>query len=245
MFNNADNVENHLRANGHRIWGFVVYRCTYSSDWDWESCIDRIQEDVRSGMDMYNGHDLLQEGCFQLTVISDAGTLDGASTQAVRRDFNAWCGRMVHEEHGSPEEIERRKQKTPLWFDDWLLPVRYNYCIQIDEDSMRSILSSEDDRPWVKIIKADWKPREREPTHFVPGQGWVMEIRGRYKDVEYDKFHTEEDDEEYPPIEGCTDEDVGWVKMWYLSLMPGIYTDFICPYNWETVYVRPPGISDG
>lgn len=152
---------------------------------------------------------------------------------------------MVYEEQGSPEEIERRRRKHPAWFSDWLLPVRYNYCIQIDEESMRSLLSPEEDRPWVKIIKADWKPREKEPPQFVPGPGWVMETRGKFKDVEYDKFFTEEDDEEFPPIEGCTDQDVGWMKMWSLGLMPGIYANLINPDIWEIVYTRPAGISDG
>lgn len=114
VFNEADNIENHLRANGHRIWGIAVYRCTYSSDRDWESCIKRIRADVRSGMDYYNGEDLLQGGRFGLTIISDASTLNGASTQAVRRHFNEWCGRMAHKEQGSPEEIERRKRELPF-----------------------------------------------------------------------------------------------------------------------------------
>lgn len=29
--NSADNIERGLRADGHRIWGFVVYCCTYAS----------------------------------------------------------------------------------------------------------------------------------------------------------------------------------------------------------------------
>ncbi|KAK8008110.1 hypothetical protein PG991_010661 [Apiospora marii] len=245
IFNEADIIGNHLHANGHRIWGFVVYRCTYSNDADWESCIQRIRADVRSGMDYYNGQDLLQEGHFRLTVISDSRSLDGASTQTVRRHFNVWCGRMLHKEQGSPEEIGRRKREPPFWFSDWLLPVRYNYCIQIDEDSMRSLLSTEEKRPWVYIIKADWKPRERESTRYVHGPGWIMEIPGKYKGVEGDDFYGSEDDEEYSPIEGCTDEDVGWMKVWVLGLMPGIYANLISLDIWEITYTRPPRISDG
>ncbi|KAK8074532.1 muramidase [Apiospora hydei] len=76
-YNAADKIEQHLRADGHRIWGFVVYRCTYTSDANWDLCIPRIHWAVRKEMDVYNGRDLLQDGCFQLTVITDASTLDG------------------------------------------------------------------------------------------------------------------------------------------------------------------------
>ncbi|KAK8123115.1 hypothetical protein PG984_011785 [Apiospora sp. TS-2023a] len=240
--NQANNVRMHLRADGHRVWGFVLYRCTYASDTDWESCIQRIHASVRENMDYYNGQDLIEEGCFQLTVISDASTLDGASTHTVRQHFNEWCGRMVQEEQGPPEETQRRKQKPPTWFTDWEVPVRYNFCIQVDEDSLRSFDSEWN--PWVKLIKRDWKPREKEPSQFVPGPGWIMEIRGRYNDVEYDEFHTEEDDEEYPPIEGCTDEDVGWAKVRLLGLMPAMYVKLRNPNIWSIQYYRPPDLPE-
>lgn len=123
--------------------------------------------------------------------------------------------------------------------------MRCNYCIQIDEDSMRSLLSTEEDGPWVKIIKAQWEPRGREPSQFVPGPGWIVDVPGKYKGVEGDDFYGSEDDEEYPPIEGCTDQDVGWMKVWFLGLMPVIYAHFISPDLWEIIYTRPPRISNG
>ncbi|KAI1503107.1 hypothetical protein F5X99DRAFT_426448 [Biscogniauxia marginata] len=47
-FNAADEIERHLRADGHRIWGFAVYRCTYTSDAAWESCIQVDEASTRS-----------------------------------------------------------------------------------------------------------------------------------------------------------------------------------------------------
>jgi hypothetical protein len=32
VFNNADNVERQLQEDGHKIWGWVIYRCTYAND---------------------------------------------------------------------------------------------------------------------------------------------------------------------------------------------------------------------
>ncbi|KAK7962860.1 uncharacterized protein PG986_003685 [Apiospora aurea] len=238
--NAADKIERHLRADGHRIWGFVVYRCTYTSDTAWDLCIERIHASVRKSMDIYNGHDMLREGCFRLTVISDASTLDGASTQIVRRQFKEWCARMLHEEQGSQEEIQTRQQQASPWDRGW--PVRYGFCIQIDEASMRSIISDEDE-PWVNIIKGDWKPREvaRQQQQQLTGSGWTMEIPGGRNEDE-GEFTDDEGDREYPPVEGCTEEDVGWMKVRLVGLMTGLYTNLRDPDYWDVPYTRPPDI---
>ncbi|KAJ8129588.1 hypothetical protein O1611_g4040 [Lasiodiplodia mahajangana] len=44
--------------------------------------MQRINAPIQKAIDLYNGRDLLQEGCFKLAVITDAGMFDGASTQA-------------------------------------------------------------------------------------------------------------------------------------------------------------------
>ncbi|XDG02513.1 hypothetical protein ABKA04_002128 [Annulohypoxylon sp. FPYF3050] len=241
-FNTADQIERHLRADGHRIWGLVVYRCTYTSDEAWESCIQRINASVREAMNLYNGHDLLEEGCFKLTVISDATTLDGASTQTVRRHFREWCARMLHEEQGSPEEIQNRRQEAPS--QDWGFPVRYGFCVQVDEASMRSVISEEGER-WVKLIKGDWESREvtgqqqqeheTRPENMAEGQSQDNDDEGEFSDVE--------DDEEYPAIEGCTDEDVGWMKVQLVGLMPDFYANLRDPNLWHVQYIRPPDMA--
>ncbi|KAI2621219.1 hypothetical protein GGR54DRAFT_600592 [Hypoxylon sp. NC1633] len=241
--NPADKIERHLRADGHRIWGFAVYRCTYTSDAAWESCMQRINASVRKAMDLYNGRDLLEEGCFKLTVIADASTLDGASTQAVRRHFSEWCARMVREEQGSPEEIHSRQHEasSPR---DWGMPVRYRFCIQIDEASMRSVISEDSER-WVKLIQGDWKSREAtkqqqqqqetRPERIVESQGEHNDDEGEFTDVE--------DDEEYAAIEGCTNEDVGWMKVQLVGLMPDFYANLRDPNVWHIQYVRPPDVA--
>ncbi|KAI0907581.1 hypothetical protein F4823DRAFT_626205 [Ustulina deusta] len=245
QFNEADKIERHLRADGHRIWGFVVYRCTYSSDPAWESCIQRINASVQEAMDLYNGHDLLQDGCFKLTVIADASMLDGASTQAVRRHFREWCTRAVHEEQGSQEEIRSRKHESSPC--DWGWPVRYGFCIQIDEASMRSVISEEGER-WVNLIKRDWEPREatrqqqQQQQQHETGPTRVVESPGEHGDDE-GEFIDDEDEEEYPAIEGCTDHDVGWMKVQLVGLMPDFYTGLRDPDLWYIPYIRPPGIA--
>jgi hypothetical protein len=40
--NPADQIECQLREDGHRIWGFVIYRTTYDSDVDWAELLRRL-----------------------------------------------------------------------------------------------------------------------------------------------------------------------------------------------------------
>ncbi|KAL9618372.1 MAG: hypothetical protein Q9160_006880 [Pyrenula sp. 1 TL-2023] len=237
-FNMADQIERHLRTDGHRIWGFVVYRCTYNSDPAWESCIQRINTSVQKSMDLYNGRDLLQEGCFKLTVIDDASMLDGASTHAIRQHFKEWCARMVHEEQGSQEEIQSRKHEAPPGVYE--LPVRYRFCIAIDEASMRSVISEEGER-WVKLIKGDWKPWEvtrQKQQHLETGPDGIAESLGEHPDLVAEI--EAEGEEEFPAIEGCTDEDVGWMRVQLVGLMPSSYANLRDPDHWDIVYIRPP-----
>ncbi|KAI1114377.1 hypothetical protein F5Y14DRAFT_175525 [Nemania sp. NC0429] len=238
-FNAADKIERDLRADGHRTWGFVVYRCTYSSDPVWESCLQRINASVQKAMDLYNGRDLLQEGCFKLTVITDAAMFDGANTQAVRQHFRGWRARMLHEEQGSQEDIQSRRQEASP--QDWGLPVRYGFCIQIDEASMRSITSDEGER-WVNLIKGDWEPRDAAIRQHKADPGKAMESLGEHEDNEGKSFDVE-NDEEFPAIEGCTEEDVGWMKVQLVGFMPDFYANLRDPNLWHVQYIRPPDIA--
>src|SRR4051812_15144314 len=42
QFNNADQIEQYLHEDGHRAWGFVIYRCTYESNTAWEEFMRRL-----------------------------------------------------------------------------------------------------------------------------------------------------------------------------------------------------------
>lgn len=87
MFNTADQIQDQLHDDGHRVWGFVVYRCTYGDDAAWQTFLERIHASIRQKMEFYHGLDLLGEDCFKLTVHDDASKFDGASVQNVREHF--------------------------------------------------------------------------------------------------------------------------------------------------------------
>ena len=74
------------KKDGHRVWGFVIYRCTYGDDAAWEECLERLNASMRDDMQCYNGLDLLEEGCYKRTVIAGA-RFDWVKTQYVREHF--------------------------------------------------------------------------------------------------------------------------------------------------------------
>lgn len=95
----------------------------------------RIHEAVSRRLDTSNGsQDLLNERCFELTVIEDKSKFDGASTSTIRQHFHHWCTYALNEEQGSFEEIKSRRQEPIPWCGS--LAVRYRFCLQIDAASL-------------------------------------------------------------------------------------------------------------
>lgn len=52
-----------------------------------------------------------------------------------------------------------------------------------------------------------------------------------------------EEDEGKDVIEGCTQNDVGWMKVPVDGLAPRTYSMLGMSGGWETCYVRPPGVA--
>ena len=142
--NDADNIRRRLDEEGHRVWGFVIYRCTYGDDAAWEECLRRLNAATRSNMRFYEALDLLDgeddRYRFKQTIFSDAAKFDGASTQVVRRHFQTWRALAFDQEQGSNEKIEARRQRDDLG-PPFKAGVRYKFCVQIDEAALQSILS--------------------------------------------------------------------------------------------------------
>jgi hypothetical protein len=234
-------------------------------------------------MQLYNGLDLLEEGCYKLTVIAGA-EFDGVKAQYVREHFKEWRKHAILEEQGSSQEIEARRRNPErvyhpygvaeldqdVWArsmresdasppKDYILPqlprprpdnnpygidhhsmaVRYRFCVQIDEAAMRSIVSSENvfDDAWVNVIEADWLPPKDAATQFE--EAWVEHV-----DMGLDKDTFEHVVEIFlPEIEGCVEENVGWMKVHYDGLVPEFYASMTNPDTLdEYLYLRPPGV---
>jgi hypothetical protein len=220
----ADDIQQALIADGHRIWGFIVYRCTYDSDAHWQLCMQRIHDSLGPSIKTSDGQDLLNER-FKLTVMEDEDKFDGASTSTVRQHFRDWCVHAVNEEQRSNDEIERRRQEPVPWCGS--LAVRYRFCLQIDAASLKSIVEDEPDA-WINLIRDDWRLKQAMAGQFGDDLNWDQ------GDL------TDDEDEAYPAIEGNTNEDVGWMMVDYRCLIPTYYSYLRDPNDWNFTYARPP-----
>jgi hypothetical protein len=179
-FNHADQIEQQLQEDGHRTWGFVIYRTCCGNDEDWAEFLKRLRFRMERAFDFYNGRDVLT--LFTLTVIEDPERLDGASTAAVRERFRQWCVTAPQSEQQQGDAgSEIRPGLSP----------RYRYAIQVDAASLQSVVHDAPAPPnlditkqgWVKLIDASWQPisSERLRDLFEPIEGVIEKDVGWMK----------------------------------------------------------------
>jgi hypothetical protein len=161
----------------------------------------------------HNSLDML--GDFVTTVFEDKSLFDGATTDLVRDHFKEWAKSAPQQEQGRNDILVNH--------------VRYTYCIQVNDEALESIVRKPDppdryDTTWgfVNVIDAKWEPYDR-----FDGEGETREAL--------------EDEEE--PIEGCTNLNVGWMRVRYDRAVRLTYTDL--RDRWEDWYCRPPEIARG
>jgi hypothetical protein len=216
--NPVDQVQEQLLGDGHRVWGLIIYRCTYGDDAARETCLRRLNTSIRRSMRFYCGLDLLANDCFKGTVFDDAAQVDGVSTQVVRRHFRDWREKPFRKEQGS---CMGHGESVPYY------AVRYRFCVQIDKDALQSILSCEDGtEAWVNFIEVDWDPEA------------ILAQRAKDRVEDFDEYYPS-----FPEIEECTEENVGWTKAPFRQLIPGDYAYMRRPEMPDYMYMRPPDIG--
>jgi len=207
-------VLNTLKNVKHDKWGFVIYRCTYQCDEAW----DRFKQIV-----LGRTHEEMQESDapevadkLEWTFVEDRAALDGASRAQLRKRFNQWAAQAIVTEQPRAQ-AQTQAQETPT-----LGIPRYSYFIQIDEETLQSVLTAPTNDPcgkgFVNFVDARWKP-----------------LGDRYPD---------NDDERYDPIDGCTEENVGWMRIATMMIDTEWYdaaVDF-AGGGWHVYYLRPPQV---
>lgn len=122
-FNDADNIERHMRQDGHSIWGWLIYRCTYASDEQWKAFMDRLEYYIDKTLSFHNGLDL--KSSLDAQVIEDPTTFDGAVPATVRQHFRQWAETAPQMEQGRPA----------------LRSQRYRYCLHVDQAALESVIN--------------------------------------------------------------------------------------------------------
>lgn len=212
-----------MHKTGFGKWGFVIYRCAYGDDEAWGRYMKHFRETIHEMLVSYNCEFLEQYA--QWTVVEDEFDLRGASKLRVRQRFVDW-----RDQH----TVWRKRPEYPQFVpcvpgvsgEATLRLPRFTYCLHIDQDC----LDTADTHVAAKPTATDCEPAPMLVIALIDGD---------FKDV------SSVDDYQCPPIEGCTQEYVGWQYM-PVELLPCFYNDhhyYHIESELSIEYCRPPAIS--
>ncbi|KAI7345703.1 hypothetical protein KC320_g8220 [Hortaea werneckii] len=123
-FNNADNVERQLQEDGHTIWGWVIYRCTYEDDQEWEAFMDRLRYYNENTLRFHNALDM--QSSLDYHVLEDRDRFNNIHPSAVLEHFTQWVANAPQQEQGEGAHPARSQ--------------RYNYCLHVDQEALQSVI---------------------------------------------------------------------------------------------------------
>lgn len=149
VFSDCDNIECQMQEDGHKIWGWVIYRNDCTSEEDWQEFIRRLRVGIEKTLKFFDGLNMLSSLDYQ--VFEDRNLFDGVDAATIREHFRVWAATASDQEQGTGTGWSQR----------------YLFCIQVDSDALYSVVhnhvSSEDsgygkNRGWVKLVWTDWEP---------------------------------------------------------------------------------------
>jgi hypothetical protein len=148
-------------------WGFVLVRTVYgaASDAPWARMLEHLRSEVAHSLVLADQTDLLPR--HELTIIEDEATLSDADSHTVRRVFCNWVAEDITprlcdaEKMGGTAQIRAKLISNTLEGVAHRLPSRWNFCIFVDEDCLRSLDAK---FPAVKILARNWEKEEEEES---------------------------------------------------------------------------------
>jgi hypothetical protein len=198
-----------------------------SSDALWVEMLELLRSNLAVTLAREDQTDLLPR--HELTVIEDEDTLAGADSYAVRRAFRAWvAGDLLRrlrdeqiEKFGGTAQVRAKllsndaHQEPHSNHPAALLPPRWQFCVFVDGDCLRSLGTSCNARdPALKILTTDWVPDRLSAAT----EDFTMDWDGGETDHEF--------------------EEVGWMYMDMSDYVP-VYDRLVTPFLWHEFYQRP------
>ena len=169
-----------IHDHRHKKWGFLIYRCDYSSDDVWAKFMSTVQFLVKSHLEVLKATDLLSS--LEITVKEDQETLNGASVDQVRETFKNWV-----QGDGRKEEL-RDAPYSPLQY------TRYMYCVHVDADALDSVVSRAPQPPKRDTKRIGYVNLVRlRASDMIPDSGPSLIDP---EDEEYDEDEEDEEDED-------------------------------------------------
>ena len=214
--------------------GWVIYRTAYApgSDEPWARFRARVERESRAQPDHPDApaDRPQQQPQLEWVWVEDRARLDGASRERLRKEvFRGWVDGELERSRAMGVEVgplAAEGSDDKVRFDPAAVP-RYAFFVQVDEEALRSLGERGDDG-WdapgahVKFVDAGWEPMEEE----------------KYWDgvAEEDRF-----EETYDEIDGCRQENVGWMRI-SPYMLGGEFYDAWCGVVdvWYAFYRRPP-----
>lgn len=88
----------------------------------------------------------------------------------------------------------------------------------------------------MNVVEADWDP---EAAAAAREQDKIDHLA---MDLPLESF--EDCIEEFPEIDGCTEENIGWMIVHYQDLVPRLYAELSNPDSLVDMYVKPPDVLE-
>lgn len=240
--NTADLIECGLEHDSHQVWGFVIFRCTYSNDAAWVQRLAALRERARCTLEYYNGADIFAR--MEMTVVEDREALEGASIAVVKARFDEWVkGGAVERDQGTPDA-------------GW--SPRYRFCIRIrdvgdtarvdrqghEEDDNNGDKDEDIEVEDIEVEDMDMEDKDEEGAdeedEYEEDEEPSVDLI--WKDWEPSVPHPLEPD--LPPVEGSTlpdgstRPDVGWMRVADCYAMVEIFEGLYDPNVWYIDYLR-------
>lgn len=142
----------------------------------------------------------------------------------MREHFQQWATTAIQEEQGvSPDMVQYSNFPA----------ARYRFCFSIDKESLQSVLEApleyySDEGAIVDMLSGWWKeePEEYDPEDYDPEDPQDGKVKGPLI-------------ERWDPIEGCTLENVGWMKVSSRDVGVRAFAHLAEHDQWDSLYVRP------
>ncbi|KAL2837938.1 hypothetical protein BJY01DRAFT_220346 [Aspergillus pseudoustus] len=224
----GDIIDGSLHEDGHRAWGFVIYRCAYDSDSDWGAFMRRLLADTEEDVYCDTGEqDLLNN--LAITVFEDRDAFDRATAATVREHFRKWAATAPQREQGTSYI-----QPPGHGFSSQ----RYRYCLQVGREELESVL-----RPDQVLSSLYFSFVRLVDTYWEPNVGPALDLEEEYQRLRAESegntwiYDTDE------PVEGCRDWNVGWMRINFSGAMVDPYAALREDYQWDVVYCRPPSVT--
>lgn len=211
----------------HDKWGFVIYRCTYQDDHAWERFKQIIHERTQKFLKRSDTPEAAKSlaDSLEWIFVEDRTALDGASRSQLRERFKEWAAHAIVTEQ--PRAQAETKQDPEPTFGI----LRYHYFIQVDEEALQSVLAAPKldlyGKGFINFVDSRWKPLGDRPSRSI------------IEDIE-------DEDEGFDPIDGCTEENVGWMRFAASTAFDTEFHVSVFDYpggGWYVSYKRPPEIA--